>query len=98
MSEIHTAQHGCKHHPEIILTAVESSADARRDFMLTVVRATRARAQSLVLEIDEIGTALKHNMITAEAAASWLDYCGATYFAPTEIDGGLIRIDEVAAQ
>jgi hypothetical protein len=79
------------------MTPIEYSPEARAEFMLTVVRATRARAHSLVLEIDEIGTALKHKMITAEAAASWLDHCGATYVAPTEVDGGLIEIEEVAA-
>jgi len=48
-----------------------------KDFALAAIRVARARAQLLALEIDEIGVSLKHNMITAEFAMTWLGYIGA---------------------
>ena len=60
------------------------AADKKQEFMLAAVRAARARAQATALELEEIGIALKHNMIDAEAAVTWLDFIGALNFINVE--------------
>lgn len=62
----------------------EFAADKKQEFVLAAVRAARARAQAIALELDEIGIALKHNMIDAEAAVTWLDFIGAVNFINVE--------------
>jgi len=52
------------------------SPEAKRKFMLAMIRRARAQMQCKVLEIDEIGISLDLNMIDAEAAARWLAYIG----------------------
>ena len=65
--------------------------------MLAVLRATQSRAKTMVHDIEEIGVSLKLGMISPEAAATWVHQIGADYFMPTEINGGLITLDKVAA-
>jgi hypothetical protein len=55
-----------------------------KDFMLAAVRCAKLRVQSLALELDEIGVALSHNMISAEGAVSWIYYIGANQFVNVE--------------
>lgn len=76
---------------------IDTDPEARREFMLAVVRATRARIQTMMYELDEVGVSLKYKMISAEGAATWCNQIGALDFMPTEVNGGLITIDEVAA-
>ena len=71
--------------------------EARREFMLAVLRATQSRAKTMVLDIEEIGVSLRLGMISPEAAVTWAHQIGADYFMPTETNGGLITLDEVAA-
>lgn len=66
------------------MTAAEFSSDARRTFMLAGLRVARARVQLLALEIEEIGVALNHDIITPEDAVAWLDYIDALQFVNVE--------------
>lgn len=79
------------------LHTVESSPEARREFMLAVLRATRKRAELMMAEIDEIGISLKFDLIGAETAAVWADEVGITVLMPTEVNGGLIAIEAVSS-
>jgi hypothetical protein len=56
----------------------------RRDYVLTALRSARLHAQRYVLEIDEIGIALKHNLIGPEAAIDWALQIGALEFVEGE--------------
>ena len=56
------------------------SPEARREFMLAVLRATHARMKSMALDVEEIGISLKLGLITAEAAATWCHQVGALNF------------------
>lgn len=56
----------------------------RRDYVLTALRSARLHAQQYMLEIDEIGIALRYNMITPEAAIDWATQIGALEFTETE--------------
>jgi hypothetical protein len=71
MEQILEQQLGCK---------TEFTAESKKDFMLAVIRTAHAKVQMLALEIAEVGTSLKHDMITAESAVTWLDYIGAVEF------------------
>jgi hypothetical protein len=59
MAEILKQKPNCK---------TEFAAVSKKDFMLAAIRTAHARVQMLALEIAEIGTSLKHDMITAESA------------------------------
>lgn len=54
--------------------------DHEREFIISAVRCARLRAQLLVTEIDEVGAALKHNMVSSDAAIGWLRQIGASRF------------------
>lgn len=43
-----------------------------REFLLAALRAASARARTLALDIDTIGTALKGNLIGADTAVQWI--------------------------
>jgi hypothetical protein len=43
-----------------------------REFLVSAVRCARLRVQLLQTEIDEVGVALTHGMITPEVAVEWL--------------------------
>jgi hypothetical protein len=60
------------------------SAESKREFLLASMRTARARLQSIVAELDEIGVSLKLGMISAEGAVTWLDYVGAVEFINVE--------------
>jgi hypothetical protein len=60
------------------------TAQAKKDFVLAAIRTARIRAELLAIEIEEVGTSLKHDMITAEGAVTWLDYIGAFDFINVE--------------
>lgn len=64
----------------------EHPPDSVRDFLLAAMRCARLRVQLLQLEIDEVGVALKFNLISPEHAVGWLEDIGAMPF----IHGGLI--------
>jgi len=43
-----------------------------KEFLLAALRAASARARTLALDIDTIGTALKGNLIVTETAMQWI--------------------------
>lgn len=45
---------------------------ADREFVIASVRTARTRLQLMAYEMDEIGVALKHDMLTLEQAVLWL--------------------------
>jgi hypothetical protein len=51
-----------------------------RNFMLARLRTAHLRARLYMLEIEEIGIALKANMITPETAVAWLADVNASVF------------------
>ena len=53
------------------------SPEQKREFLMSTIRCVRARLQAKVCELDEIGVSLRHNMIDAEAAVTWLYHIGA---------------------
>ena len=75
MAEILEQKQSCK---------TEFPAESKKDFMLAAIRTAHARAQMLALEISEVGVSLKHDMITAEGAVTWLDCIGAVPFINVE--------------
>lgn len=50
------------------------------EFLLAAMRCGRMRISLLLNEIDQIGIALKGNMITHDGAVAWLDECGLLQF------------------
>ena len=62
----------------------EFPAESKKDFVLAANRTAHARIRMLALEINEVGVSLKHDMITAEGAVTWLDYIGAVEFINVE--------------
>jgi hypothetical protein len=56
----------------------------RRDYVLTALRSARLHVRQYMLEIDEIGIALRHNMISPEAAIDWAIQIGALEFVEGE--------------
>lgn len=61
------------------------SEKAKAEFLLAGLRCARLRVQSLQAEIDEVGLALKHNMISPELAVAWLHEIGALQYLNPEI-------------
>lgn len=59
------------------------TADAKREFVLAALRRAVASVRLTALEIEEIGTALAHNMVDAEQAVTWLDTIGLGYVVDT---------------
>ena len=63
-------------HPEPYESA-RHSEEAKTAFVLAAVRTARSRLQCMVCELDEIGVALAHNMVSAETAVGWMSDLGA---------------------
>jgi hypothetical protein len=51
--------------------------ETKRALLLAAVRCARARVQLLQLELDEVGLALRFNMVAPDAAVAWLHDTGA---------------------
>ncbi len=75
----------------------QPDCNGHREFMLHALRCGRIRVDLFKAEIDEIGTALKHNLITAEAAASWLGHAGLLQFVNVDPFANKVAIDKAAA-
>lgn len=45
---------------------------ADREFVIAAVRTARTKLQLMAFELDEIGVALKHEMLPLERAVEWL--------------------------
>jgi len=61
-----------------------SCMEARREFMLTVLRCAKMRVSLKGMELDEIGISLKLGLISPEFAVSWLDHAGLLQFVNGE--------------
>ena len=64
--------------------------DARRDFLLSALRAASLRAKMMEAELTTVGIALKSGMVTAGQAVIWLKDIGALEWIgtiPGEIPG-----------
>ena len=48
-----------------------------REFVLAATRTARTRLLSMVYELDEIGVAIKYQMLPLDDAVSWMDDLGA---------------------
>jgi hypothetical protein len=59
-------------------------SDPHKDFMLAAVRCAKLRVQLLMTELNEIGVALSHNVISPEGAVAWLYYVRADQFVNVE--------------
>jgi hypothetical protein len=55
------------------------------EYLLSALRCARLRASLLINEIDTIGYALKHQLVTPDVALDWLDDIGASAFLVPEI-------------
>jgi hypothetical protein len=55
------------------------------DFLLAALRCGRLRIKLLLNEMDQVGLALKSNLIDHESAVLWLDECGLMQFVDVEI-------------
>ena len=60
------------------------SPDAKREFILASLRRSSACLRSSAYELDEIGIALRHNIINAEGVVTWLAYVGALHVINAE--------------
>jgi hypothetical protein len=49
-----------------------ADADAFSEFLVVAMRCARLRVQLLQNEIDEVGLALRHKLISADDAVRWL--------------------------
>lgn len=78
MTQIYEQANACKiekqPHPESI-----------REFVTVAVRSARVRVQLLQCELDEIGVALKHKMVTPEIAVGWLHDLDALRFVNPDV-------------
>ncbi len=45
---------------------------AETDFLLTAIRAATLRSRLAAVELDSIGTALRHGLVCHDAAIEWL--------------------------
>lgn len=63
----------------------EYSDQSKRDFLITALRCTRIRVMLLGYEIEEVGIALKSNMVSPETAVGWLDEIGALRFVNPDV-------------
>lgn len=61
------------------------SKPATNEFLLAAMRVGRIRIKLLLSEMDEIGVALKDNLIDHDNAVLWLDDCGLLQFIDVEI-------------
>jgi hypothetical protein len=58
---------------------------SRRDILIASLRTARTRVQLLMTEMDEVGTALKCNLLSPESAVGWLRDIDALYFLNPDI-------------
>jgi hypothetical protein len=54
--------------------------DGFRDYLIAAIHCGRLRAQLLQNELNEIGVALKADLVSSEAAIYWLDEVGGLPF------------------
>jgi hypothetical protein len=59
--------------------------ETKYETMLAALRCARIRIQLLSLEVDEVGLALKHRLVSPEVAVGWLDDIGALQYVNPEI-------------
>jgi hypothetical protein len=71
-----------------------SISSPEREFMLAALRCAKLRVTLMSLELDEIGVALKHNLITAEFAVSWLHHAGLMQFVNVEPFTNKVEVPE----
>jgi hypothetical protein len=57
----------------------------RRDILIASLRTAQTRVQLLMTEMDEVGTALKCNLLSPESAMGWLRDIDALYFLNPDI-------------
>ena len=55
------------------------------EYLLSAMRCARLRASLLINEIDTIGCALKHELVTPDVALDWLGDAGVFPFLAPEI-------------
>jgi len=58
---------------------------SRREILIASLRTARTRVQLLMTEMDEVGTALRHNVVSPESAVGWLRDIDALYFMNPDI-------------
>ena len=58
---------------------------SRRDILIASLRTARTRVQLLMTEMDEVGTALKCDLLSPESAVGWLHDIDALYFMNPDI-------------
>ena len=58
---------------------------ATNEYLLAAMRCGRLRISLLLNEIDQIGIALKDNLIDHDNAVLWLDDCGLLQFIDVEV-------------
>ena len=77
MSDLKLATAGVKSHafPE----------NGQREILSAALRTARNRVYLLMTEMDEVGVALKHNMVSPEVAVGWLRDIDALYFVNPDI-------------
>ena len=63
----------------------EHSDQAKHDLLIAALRCARLRVNLLGLEIDEVGIALKFNMVSAGVAVGWLEEIGALRFLNPDV-------------
>ena len=79
------------------MSSIIHPIEQRKDFLLAAIRCARLRVQLLATELDEIGIALRYDMISPEGAVSWLFYSGADTFLNVEPFTNKIGLVEDAA-
>jgi len=74
----------------LILAIEHEPGMTHRDYLLAALRCARLRIRLLAVEIDQVGVALKFNMIAPETAVIWLNDIGALYYVePIPPHGGV---------
>ena len=58
---------------------------SRREILIASLRTARTRVQLLMTEMDEVGSALKCNVVSPELAVGWLRDIDALYFINPDI-------------
>ena len=58
---------------------------SRREILIASLRTARTRVQLLMTEMDEVGAALKCNVVSPESAVGWLRDIDALYFINPDI-------------
>ena len=63
----------------------EHADQSKRDFLITALRCARLRVTLLGYEMDEVGIALKFNIVSPETAVGWLHEMGALQFVNPDV-------------